>query len=73
MVQRQLRAARLGTAVLAGVVVTLEDVAAAEGDWPWDAVVVAQGDNLRHPQPEPTARMNGSSAHGFSFDQSAQV
>ena len=54
VVQRQFLAARLGTAVLAGVVVPLENVPAAEGHMGHRQPVVAgQGDHFRHPQPEP--------------------
>ena len=53
VVQRQFLAARLGTAVLAGVVVPLENVPAAEGHMGRRQPVVAvQGDYLRHPQLE---------------------
>ena len=54
VVDRQFLAAGLRTAVLAGVVVPLEHVAAAEGHRAQrEPVVAGQGHHLRHPQTEP--------------------
>ena len=54
MVDGQLLAARLGTAVLASVMVTLENVPAAEGHVGHrQPVIVGQRDHFRHPQLEP--------------------
>ena len=54
VVDRQLLAARLGAAILASVMVPLENVAAAEGHMGHrQPVVVGQRDHFRHPQLEP--------------------
>ena len=54
MVDGQLLAARLGTAVLASVMVTLENVPAAEGHMGHrQPVIIRQRNHFRHPQIEP--------------------
>ena len=65
--------ARLGAAILAGVVVALGDVPPAEGDGRGgQAVVAGQADDLGHPQPTARRADAGLAGRGSSSAHSAQ-
>ena len=66
--------ARLGAAVLAGVVVALGHVPPAEGDGRRrEPVIAGQADDLGDPQPTRAVRMQGLAGRGLSSAHSGQV